>query len=63
MNEAPSPPGEVRSYLRRLLITISVGIILMASAAVWAYQTYGKKLDTAPPLPPAPPPPPYAPPP
>ena len=47
-----SDPGdEVKRYMRRLLLTISVGIVLMASAAVWAYRTYGKKLDTTAPLP------------
>jgi hypothetical protein len=49
-DEGP-PADEVRSYLRRLLLTIGVGVVLMATAAVWAYQTYGKKLDTRAPLP------------
>lgn len=44
-------PDEVRRYVRRLLLTISVGVVLMAGAAVWAYLTYGKKLEGAAPLP------------
>lgn len=47
----PPAPSEVRPYLKRLLLTILVGMVVMASTAVWAYQTYGKKLETAPPLP------------
>jgi hypothetical protein len=45
------PRSEVRSYLRRLLTAIAIGIVLMASTAIWAWNTYGAKLKDAPPLP------------
>jgi len=51
MNDERPPADEVRRYLRRLLLTLAVGVVLMATAAVWAYRTYGRKLDTAAPLP------------
>jgi len=48
----PEPrPDEVRHYLRRLLLSISIGVVLMATAAIWAYLTYGKRLETRAPLP------------
>ncbi len=47
----PQRPSEVRPYLKRLLLSIAIGVICMASAAVWSWKTYGKKLETAPPLP------------
>ena len=50
------PPSEVRSYLVRLVAFIVFGVVLMASVATWAWQTYGKKLADAPPLPPGKPP-------
>jgi|GEM_PF-2225240 len=50
-DEEQAPADEVRRYLRRLLLTLAVGVVLMATAAVWAYRTYGQKLDTAAPLP------------
>lgn len=43
--------SEVRSYVRKLVALIVVGVILMTSAAVWAWNVYGKRLETAPPLP------------
>jgi hypothetical protein len=51
MTDEPPRADEVRGYLRRLLLTIAAGVLLMATAAVWAYRTYGQKLDTAAPLP------------
>lgn len=47
---------EVKSYVRRLLLVIFIGVVLMASAATWAFLTYGKKLESAAPLPPGTPP-------
>ncbi len=43
--------SEVRPYLKRLIATILCGVILMATTAVWAWNRYGGKLETAPPLP------------
>lgn len=51
MTPEPETNDEVKSYVRRLLITIAVGVVLMASAATWAFLTYGKKLETRAPLP------------
>jgi len=51
VSPGPAPSDEVRNYLRRLLILIAIGVVLMASAAIWAYRTYGQKLDSAAPLP------------
>ncbi len=48
---AEPPKPEVRPYLKRLLLAIFLGMILMASTATWAFLTYGKKLESAPPLP------------
>lgn len=45
------PPSEVRPYLLRLVLTILVGVVLMASIATWAWKTYGGPLKDAPPLP------------
>lgn len=45
------PPSEVRAYLKRLILTIVLGVIAMSTAAVWAYRTYGARLDEAPALP------------
>ncbi len=45
------PPSEVRSYLKRLVLSIVLGVITMSAAAIWAYRTYGARLDQAPPLP------------
>ncbi len=49
--EGEGKPSEVRAYLRRLLLLIGLGLLLMITAAVWAWHTYGKRLETAPPLP------------
>lgn len=49
-------PSEVRPYLKRLLISIAVGVVCMVTAVVWAWNTYGKRLESAPPLPPGSPP-------
>ena len=46
----PEPP-QVRPYLRRLLSAMLLGVIIMASTAIWAWNKYGKKLQDAPPLP------------
>ena len=43
--------SEVKPYLRRLIASIVVGIVLMATTAIWAWNKYGGKLETAPPLP------------
>jgi len=51
MREEQHSGDEVKSYVRRLLLTISIGVVLMAGAATWAFLTYGKKLDTGAPLP------------
>lgn len=51
-----APESEVRSYVRRLILSIFVGIVLMTSSAIWAWHKYGAKLDQAPPLPPGSPP-------
>jgi hypothetical protein len=51
MTSDREPNDEVKSYVRRLLLMISIGIVLMASAATWAFLTYGKKLRTTAPLP------------
>lgn len=44
-------PSEVRPYLKRLFAAILLGILMMSAAAVWAWNTYGAKLESAPPLP------------
>ncbi len=51
---APQEPeaGEVTAYLKRLVATIFVGIVLMTLTAVWAWHRYGRALDDAAPLPP-----------
>lgn len=46
------PPNEVRPYLIRLVGLIVLGLVLMVSAAVFAWNRYGVRLETAPPLPP-----------
>jgi len=51
VTQQPDPGDEVKRYVRRLLLTISIGVVLMATAATWAYRTYGKKLETTAPLP------------
>jgi hypothetical protein len=43
--------SEVKSYLRRLVASIVVGIVLMAGTAIWAWNKYAGKLQDAPPLP------------
>src|SRR5690606_27376803 len=43
MREEQHSGDEVKSYVRRLLLTISIGVVLMAGAATWAFLTYGKK--------------------
>lgn len=47
----PQQPSEVRPYLKRLFAAILLGILMMSAAAVWAWNTYGGKLESAPPLP------------
>lgn len=57
MNSSPPSGGlptdspEVRAYLKRLIISILVGIVLMSTTAVWAWNKYGARLKDAPPLP------------
>jgi hypothetical protein len=51
MMTSQSAPSEVKAYLRKLLLAIFVGIVLMATTATIAWNKYGKKLDQAPPLP------------
>ena len=48
--------SEVRSYLRRLVVAILLGVVLMTTTAFWAWHKYGAKLKDAPPLPPGTPP-------
>lgn len=45
-------PNEVRPYVIRMIATIACGLVLMVSAATWAWFEYGARLETAPPLPP-----------
>lgn len=45
-------PSEVRPYLIRLIALILLGVALMVTAAVWAWNEYGVRLESAPPLPP-----------
>jgi hypothetical protein len=55
----PTPrglPAEMRPYLRRLLLSILFGIVVMASVATWAWRTYGVRLEESAPLPPGKPP-------
>jgi len=42
---------EVRPYLKRLLLAILVGLLVMVATAIWAWRTYGGRLEGAPPLP------------
>jgi hypothetical protein len=58
MSRPPAPPqvSEVRPYLIRLVSLIIAGVILMASVAVYAWNTFGARLSEAPPLPPGTPP-------
>jgi hypothetical protein len=52
MSEHREPEaGEVSAYLKRLVATIFVGIVLMTATAVWAWHRYGRALDDAAPLP------------
>ncbi len=52
MSEPSEPqPAEVTAYLKRLVATIFVGIVLMTLTAVWAWHRYGRALEGAPPLP------------
>jgi hypothetical protein len=50
-----SESGDVTAYLKRLVATIFVGIVLMTLTAVWAWHRYGRALETAAPLPEGPP--------
>jgi hypothetical protein len=47
----PTRDPEVRAYLKRLLLAIFLGIVIVGSTAVWAWNKYGKRLEDAPPLP------------
>lgn len=38
---------EVTAYLRRLITSIAVGVVLMLIAAVWAWARYGPKAGAA----------------
>jgi hypothetical protein len=51
VTEGQPQTGEVKAYVKRLLLTITIGLLGMIAAAVWAWQTYGGSLDHAPPLP------------
>lgn len=44
-------PNEVKAYLRRLLLTIAIGALVMIGATIYAWRTYGARLDDRPPLP------------
>jgi len=50
-SSAPRAGSEVRPYLKRLVLAILLGVVVMASTAVWAWNTYGTRLESAPPLP------------
>lgn len=50
-HDLPTRDPEVRAYLKRLLAAIFLGLVVVSATAVWAWNTYGKKLDDAPPLP------------
>lgn len=47
----PTGPSEVKSYLTKLILLIVFGLALMTGVAIWAWNTYAPKLDTARPLP------------
>ncbi|GEM_PF-2172788 len=47
----PKKVPEVQAYLKRLILSIVVGILLMGATATWAWNTIGKDLQNAPPLP------------
>lgn len=49
--DLPTDSPEVRAYLKRLIFAIVVGIVLMSSTAIWAWNKYGARLADAPPLP------------
>lgn len=42
----------MQAYLIRLVALIALGLVLMVSAAVFAWHRYGARLESAPPLPP-----------
>ncbi len=44
-------PNEVKAYLRRLLLSIAIGALVMIGATIYAWRTYGARLDERPPLP------------
>lgn len=52
---ASPPEGEVRAYLKRLLVSIAVGIVVMTLTVLWAYHRYGSRLADRAPLPSDPP--------
>jgi hypothetical protein len=41
--ESPLQDREVTAYLRRLITSIAIGVVLMVIAAVWAWSRYGPK--------------------
>ncbi len=49
--DLPTDNPEVRAYLKRLITSILIGIILMSATAIWAWNKYGTRLADAPPLP------------
>ena len=53
MSSEPEPtgPSEVKRYLTKLILLIALGLALMTGVAIWAWNTYAPKLDTARPLP------------
>ncbi len=50
MSDTP-PTGEVQAYLKRLIISILVGIVLMTTTVLWAWHRYGGRLENRAPLP------------
>lgn len=49
--DLPTDSPEVRAYLKRLILSILVGVLLMSVTAIWAWNKYGARLKDAPPLP------------
>jgi hypothetical protein len=50
MSDTP-PAAEVRAYLKRLITSIVVGIVLMTLSVAWAWHRYGGRLENRAPMP------------
>jgi hypothetical protein len=44
---SPLKDREVASYLRRLIAFLVLGLVVMATAAIWAWSRYGPKSGAA----------------